>query len=445
MMRRDHPQAQSARGMALLITLLAIAIASIALAGLQAISFRQAAAGRETVARLRAYWAARAGLEETIARYEHNLQTRDPGSFFTLPDDLADAATGAVLGGSWRISHDDGTDVRSGPADPHAKVNINRMTRDDLLALDGMTEDVADAILDWIDGDDDPRELGAEVGYYSSLPSPYEPRNGPMQSLFELDLVAGVDPQLVRGEDWNLNGVLDPNENDGDLSWPPDNADGVLDAGWSLVITADSMDAGLTVSGKARLNLRGATPDVLIERVPSIDLAQATAIINFAGQQDSRIEQLINTSLSALAQQSATERNVAAPVRDLEPDQLRELLAEATFEDSAAGPIPGRVNINTVSRDALDYVTAISPGLADVLILSRDSSATGYTSLMDLLEIPAITRGRLANLSRYIGVESGAYVTTSVGRDDATGVEAQIVATLSSRALPVEITEMRTR
>lgn len=434
-----------ARGMALLITLLAIAVASLALAGLQAISFRQAAAGREAVARLRAYWAARAGLEETIARFEHNLQTRDPGSFFSLPDDLVDAAAGVVPGGSWRIEHDDGTDVRSGPADPQAKVNINRMTRDDLLTLDGMTEDVADSILDWVDEDDEPRELGAEVGYYSSLPSPYEPRNAPMRSLFELELVAGVDPELVRGEDWNLNGILDPNENDAEVSWPPDNADGVLDAGWSLVVTAHSIDAGLTASGKSRLSLRGATPDALIERVPSIDLAQATVIVSFAGQQGTRIEQLINTRLSTLAQQSAAQGNVAAPVRDLDSEQLRGLLDEATFEDTAAGPIPGRVNINTVSRDALDYVTAISPGLADVLILSRDSSATGYTNLMDLLEIPAITRGRLASLARFVGVESSVYVVTVVGRDDATGTEAQIVATLSARSLPIEITELRTR
>ena len=132
-------------------------------------------------------------------------------------------------------------------------------------------------------------------------------------------------------------------------------------------------------------------------------------------------------------------------MRDLNDDQIRELLDEATFEDAAAGPVPGRININTVSRDALDYVTAISPGLADVLILSRDSSATGFTNMMDLLEIPALTRGRLASLARFIGVESGAYEVTVVGRDDATGIEVQIVATLSSRALPIEITEMRTR
>ena len=37
-------------------------------------------------------------------------------------------------------------------------------------------------------------------------------------------------PEFVRGEDWNLNGRLDPNEDDGDISYPPDNSDGKLDA-----------------------------------------------------------------------------------------------------------------------------------------------------------------------------------------------------------------------
>ena len=37
------------------------------------------------------------------------------------------------------------------------------------MGLPGMTEDVADAILDWLDTDDEPRELGAEIEYYSGL------------------------------------------------------------------------------------------------------------------------------------------------------------------------------------------------------------------------------------------------------------------------------------
>ena len=55
-----------------------------------------------------------------------------------------------------------------------------------LMTLPGMTESIADAILDWIDPDDDTRDLGAEREYYASLPHPYAPRNGPLGSIEEL-------------------------------------------------------------------------------------------------------------------------------------------------------------------------------------------------------------------------------------------------------------------
>ena len=54
-----------------------------------------------------------------------------------------------------------------------------------LMALPGMTEDIAAAILDWIDEDEEIRDPnGAEAEYYLGLDSPYEPTNGwsPWQS-----------------------------------------------------------------------------------------------------------------------------------------------------------------------------------------------------------------------------------------------------------------------
>src|SRR5207249_7652640 len=118
---------------------------------------------------------------------------------------------------------------------------------DDFLALEPfMSEDVADSILDWIDADDDPRPLGAETPYYLSLPNSYIARNGPMKSIAELELVAGVDPRDVRGQDWNLNGLLDPDEDDGT---------GNFNRGWSAILTAASIDGGLAASGEARLDI----------------------------------------------------------------------------------------------------------------------------------------------------------------------------------------------
>ncbi|MCC9601671.1 general secretion pathway protein GspK [Stieleria sp. JC731] len=81
-----------------------------------------------------------------------------------------------------------------------------------LLALPGMTEELADSILDWLDEDDEPRPYGVEVDYYSTLTTPYEPTNGPVSSVEELLLVAGMTPTLLFGADTNRNGVLDPDE-----------------------------------------------------------------------------------------------------------------------------------------------------------------------------------------------------------------------------------------
>ncbi|WP_286177312.1 general secretion pathway protein GspK [Stieleria mannarensis] len=81
-----------------------------------------------------------------------------------------------------------------------------------LLALPGMTEEIADSILDWLDEDDEVRPYGAELEYYSGLPTPYEPTNGPINSVEELLLVAGMTPTLLFGADSNRNGMLDPDE-----------------------------------------------------------------------------------------------------------------------------------------------------------------------------------------------------------------------------------------
>ncbi len=118
-----------------------------------------------------------------------------------------------------------------------------------------MTEDVVNSILDWIDSDEDIRTGGAEAEYYSTLAVPYEPRNAPMESIDELLMIQGVTPQLFYGEDANRNGVLDPNENDGDSLPPNDNGDGILDIGWRDYFTVASRERNLRADGSERINL----------------------------------------------------------------------------------------------------------------------------------------------------------------------------------------------
>ncbi len=58
-----------------------------------------------------------------------------------------------------------------------------------------------DALIDWIDKDDDLRPAGAEAGYYASQPDNISCKNAPLDTLDELKLIAGFsvkDIELLR-------------------------------------------------------------------------------------------------------------------------------------------------------------------------------------------------------------------------------------------------------
>lgn len=105
--------------------------------------------------------------------------------------------------------------------DESAKIDINRLVKEDgsttdefihrqldrLLDIFGIPSDQRDALLDcledWLDDDDLQKLNGAEAAYYQGLENPYLPRNGPLRSLGELILVKGwrevIDARLNEG------------------------------------------------------------------------------------------------------------------------------------------------------------------------------------------------------------------------------------------------------
>ncbi|MFL5241165.1 MAG: hypothetical protein ACJ8FY_03575 [Gemmataceae bacterium] len=149
-------------------------------------------------------------------------------------------------------SASDSQSYHFGVVDESGKINLNALLKIDptgskghdlLMTLPNMTEDVANAILDWLDPDDTPRESGAENGYYQSLSPPYSCKNGPLDSLEELLLVKGVTPQLLFGNDRNRNGMLEPEEDDG----------GSLDRGWSVYLTVYSHELNIDSQNNPRI------------------------------------------------------------------------------------------------------------------------------------------------------------------------------------------------
>jgi len=101
--------------------------------------------------------------------------------------------------------------------DEYGKLNINALVKltngeeneymvdafRSLIERRGGEPDVVDAILDWIDTDDEMRPAGAEADYYAALDPPYGCKNGPMGSVEELLLVVGMTSELFFGDPEN--------------------------------------------------------------------------------------------------------------------------------------------------------------------------------------------------------------------------------------------------
>ena len=245
------------------------------------------AATRAVAARMQTRLAAEAGLERVKLLLQSSRDDMD--IWYHNPDELnriiiwaydidptifgtdEDLDEGAM---AYRFSvvADDPTDdeeyIRFGVTDESSKLNLNTATRDQLLvlvraAIDEDEEvnplDIVGAILDWRDKDSAPQtEAGDTEGtYYEELDRPYKIRNGPFDSVEELLLVKGITAPLLYGEDVDRNGLMTPNEDDGDTTFPPDNQDDVLNRGLYPYLTVYSYENNVSNDNRRRIYLFG--------------------------------------------------------------------------------------------------------------------------------------------------------------------------------------------
>jgi len=174
-----------------------------------------------------------------VTRYVTNILGRvtEPGM---IPDISTYHAEAVPIGETtfWLIGRgdQDSTSMAStvptfGLVDEASKLNLNNATQEMLELLPRMTPELAAAIVDWRDTNEDVTQGGAESETYLRLNPPYRCKNTNFETVAELRLVSGAQLDILFGEDANQNGVLDQNENDGDTSTPYDNRDGRLDPG----------------------------------------------------------------------------------------------------------------------------------------------------------------------------------------------------------------------
>lgn len=126
-----------------------------------------------------------------------------------------------------------------------------------LSALPGMAPELVDALLDWIDADDQPRPQGAESDYYSGLETPYVPTNAVPAQLEDLLRVKGMTTETLLGRDANRNGVLQPGEQRTGLAPAATAQDAAVSprSGLSSLLTVCSAEANRTADGAVRIDL----------------------------------------------------------------------------------------------------------------------------------------------------------------------------------------------
>lgn len=426
----------SQRGSVIVIALWALGIAALVTSSIQIFAYRQALLGIEVHDRIQARWAARAGIESTIASMAEHTYMPVADNAFALIDDLEYISSGNVGTATWDIRHHvDGQDWR-GPMDEHSKFNINADNNALFLQIldNTLAYGVMEAILDWIDEDDEARILGVERDYYLSLDTPYEPRNGPLRSIAEMELIAGVMPDDIRGEDWDLDFRLDTNENDGGQSLPWDEPNGTLEGGWAALFTAVTVDGGATDTGEPRINLTNIDVETLQFRV-GLEEPQAQALLAIASGNDANLGTLLVSDLRSIS--SGIEG-----VTNLTDEQLRMIFAETCLFNAHEAPA-GRMNINTISPELLYRLFPENSTLVEELLYLRVNNSGGISSPLDYRDIPGIAPNMITYLYDIFDTRSSVFTITSQGLAPASQVEQEIIVVVDRSTLPVTILEYR--
>ncbi|MCR4412264.1 MAG: general secretion pathway protein GspK [Thermoguttaceae bacterium] len=420
MMTRVHDLRKpvARRGMVLLVVLVVIALLAMAALGFTELMLSEREAAELSVRQAQARACADSGLEFARSFLMQDAQTmQESGGWYDNMEQFRGVLVrdGLLPKDRGRFSivapaQEDGrfAGIRFGLEDESGRLNLNTLlladrlqegsARQILMGLPGMTEDVADAILDWIDPDPEPREFGAEAEYYGALNPPYAPKNGPLETIEELLLVRGVTPQLLFGADANRNGMIDAGEPDPQSFIEADNSDGSMDRGWSAYLTLWSLESNLRPDGTPKINLNQDDLEKLYNEVKeAINEAAATYVVAWRQTNQAYTgDQQPTTQYGELDFEKKSVRTFAN-VLDLIGDKIevqfknenQKKVIESPFPNvplvmnsyiatlmdnltvQTAQVLPGRINVNQAPRAVLLGIPGMTEDIVDQIIAQR--------------------------------------------------------------------------
>lgn len=183
----------SQRGIALMLVLWIVALLTIIAVGLTAAQRTESTLAGNQLATTRFRAAAEAAVSFTVLNLLARPQTLDEDADVWVPDGVARPWT---FGG-------ESLEIRV--FNEASRIDLNKAPKELLVALAAalaLPEDesaaLADAIEDWRDADDLKQLNGAEDGDYEDAGRSYGAKDGPFDSVEELQQVLGVDSDLYR-------------------------------------------------------------------------------------------------------------------------------------------------------------------------------------------------------------------------------------------------------
>ena len=254
-----------------LIVVSSMAIVSVGLAYRTRIELKLA---RTNAQRVQAYYLALAGVARSKA-----LLSKQELSPATIAGICRFAGTANEEGLFEQLGQEGLTDRKFlgySVRDEQSYLNINNSDPAIWENMGSISSEYRAAIIDWVDADDDTSPDGAETDFYLRLEPPYVSKNKPCLALRELLFLKEVTFRVYTGEDLNRNSLLDENEKDGSLSFPPDNEDNKLDSGLVDIFT---------VYGDGRANIN-TTSKAVLSALPGLDESAADTILAYRAGPD---------------------------------------------------------------------------------------------------------------------------------------------------------------
>lgn len=395
--------------------------------------------------RIQAHYLAVAGIEKAKALLYRDARDRSrngrnhTGELLNSPENFRDVRFSR---GQFRIlrrgSESEGGGILYGVNDEESRLNLNYASFEQISNILGMTLDVAAAIMDWRDEDNQATPGGAEADYYASLRPPSLPRNGPFQTVRELLMVRGVTRELLLGSEADQSQV--GGEKDENSPLP------LGEGGWARLLTVNSSVDNVSATGEDRVNVqtadeqslaavRGFTPEIARAIVAYRNQNRFQSVIDLldvtAAQDQNRRGAQVNPSVPQIGPdgqplpQPAPNQPVSNPSgpRVISEQLLTDIADQLTVQSERS--LPGLINLNTAPLDVLLCLPGMSRTLAHSIISYRQ--ANGYfQNIAYALRVPGMTKEILKTMAPLLTVRSETFRILSEGRIDSSRVSQRI-------------------